>query len=150
MMRGIRLRVLSGALVVVIVAGALYIRRPRPGPLAAVESLSNSPSALSGQVPTTGRQEASARAPSAPDPAASILAKLTRQPQPSAATTSELIERLNDPTQPLKVRRQAARALGQIGSDEAIAALGRAILDSPPSIKAAIGEGLGENLHPGA
>src|SRR5262249_46288564 len=129
--QGIRFKVLLSALVIVIVAGALYIRRPRPGPSAAVESLSNSPSALSARtrVPTPGRQAASTRAPSAPDPAASTLAKLTRQP--SAGTTSELIERLNDPTQPLKVRRQAARALGQVGSDEAIAALGRAILDSP-------------------
>jgi len=47
----------------------------------------------------------------------------------------------------LKARRQAARALAKIGSENAMSALKMALRDGPPYLKAAIAEGLGESPH---
>ena len=66
------------------------------------------------------------------------------------STNAALIARLLDNTLPLQDRRQAARDLAAIGSDNAIAALKVALSDGPPYLKAAIGEGLGQSPHPEA
>ena len=66
------------------------------------------------------------------------------------STNAALIARLLDDTLPLQDRRQAARDLAAIGSDDAIAALKVALYDGPPYLKAAIGEGLGQSPHPEA
>ena len=51
---------------------------------------------------------------------------------------------MSDKSLTLQARRQAARSLGKIGTDEAMAALKTALTnDSPPYLKAAIAEGLG-------
>lgn len=76
--------------------------------------------------------------------------------QPSAAGTEPETERLisvmRDKSSTLQLRRQAARSLGKIGTDEAMAALKNALTagDTPPYVKAAIAEGLGSSSNPEA
>jgi HEAT repeat protein len=72
-------------------------------------------------------------------------------PQVSAISdpdTAKLVVELLDPSVPLKQRRERARALARLGTDQAMAALRAALQDGPPYLKAAIGEGLGESPHP--
>jgi HEAT repeat protein len=64
--------------------------------------------------------------------------------------TSALLHDLLDPNQPLSERREKARALAKLGSEQAMAALRAALQDGPPYLKAAVGEGLGESPHPNA
>ncbi len=75
---------------------------------------------------------------------------LARFPAWTNSANAPLISQLLNPALPLKNRRQAARALAQLGSDETLAALKTALLEGPPYLKAAIGEGLGESPHPEA
>jgi HEAT repeat protein len=67
-------------------------------------------------------------------------------------TTAKLIAQFYDESLPLKVRRQAARALAKLGSAAAMAALKSALAEknSPSYLKAAIAEGLGESPNPEA
>lgn len=67
-----------------------------------------------------------------------------------AAEIAPLISQLMDVSYPPRVRRQAARELARIGSDEAMAALRDALRDSPSWLKATIAERLGESPHPDA
>jgi HEAT repeat protein len=69
----------------------------------------------------------------------------TRPPQSETEPeTARLISLMSDKSLTLQIRRQAARSLGKIGTDEAMAALKTALTnDSPPYLKAAIAEGLG-------
>jgi len=65
--------------------------------------------------------------------------------------TARLTSILLDKSAPLQVRREAARSLGKIGTDEAMAVLKSALAgDIPPHAKAAIAEGLGESPNPAA
>ncbi len=68
----------------------------------------------------------------------------------SAESVSGLAALLLDPSQPLKVRRQAAWSLGKIGSAEAVAVLRQALLTAPPQLKATIAEALGHSGNPQA
>src|SRR5215204_3030722 len=69
---------------------------------------------------------------------------------PKDTSIARLIAELNDATLPLKARRQAARSLARLNSDEAIAALKIALRDGPAYLKAAVAEGLGASPHPEA
>jgi HEAT repeat protein len=65
--------------------------------------------------------------------------------------TARLVSSMLDQSLSLQVRRQAARSLGKIGTDEAMAALRAALANNnPPYLKAAIAEGLGESPNPQA
>jgi HEAT repeat protein len=66
--------------------------------------------------------------------------------------TERLISVMRDKSSTLQLRRQAARSLGKIGTDEAMAALKSALAagDTPPYVKAAIAEGLGASPNPEA
>ncbi len=82
-----------------------------------------------------------------------IVAEQIQSPLLLADTNSpeaQLVSQLLNPSLPLKTRRQAARALAKLGSDNSITALKTALRDGPPYLKAAIGEGLGESPHPEA
>jgi hypothetical protein len=66
-------------------------------------------------------------------------AQVEREPE-----TARLISVMLDKSSTLQARRQAARALDKIGTDEAMAALKNALAgDTAPYVKAAIAEGLG-------
>ena len=61
------------------------------------------------------------------------------------AETARLISQLFDKSLSLQLRRQAAKALAKLGTDEAMAALKMALNnDSPAYLKVAIAEGLGQ------
>jgi len=65
--------------------------------------------------------------------------------------TARLTSIMLDNSAPLQLRRQAAHALGKIGTDEAMAVLKSALTNSaPPYVKASIAEGLGESPNPEA
>lgn len=87
---------------------------------------------------------------SAPAVTSTIVAEqIQNQPLPAGTNSPEaqLVSQLLNPSFPLKTRRQAARALAKLGSDNSITALKTALRDGPPYLKAAIGEGLGESSH---
>jgi len=70
------------------------------------------------------------------------------KPEPA---TAKLIVELSDPAQSLKVHRQQARELARLGTEQTIGSLQSALHGGLSSyVKAAIGEGLGENSHPEA
>jgi HEAT repeat protein len=65
--------------------------------------------------------------------------------------TARLVSVMSDKTLSLQLRRQAAKSLAKIGTDAAMAALKVALTnDSPPYVKAAIAESLGESPNPEA
>jgi HEAT repeat protein len=65
--------------------------------------------------------------------------------------TARLISLMLDKSLSIQLRRDAARSLGKIGTDEAMSALKSALAnDNPPYLKAAIAEGLGESPNPEA
>lgn len=64
--------------------------------------------------------------------------------------TAKLIAQLLDGSLPATVRRQAARALTKLGSDQALAALKTILSGGPPYLQATIGEGLGGCPNPEA
>jgi HEAT repeat protein len=65
--------------------------------------------------------------------------------------TARLVSSMLNESLSLQVRRQAARSLGKLGTDEAMAALRAALANNnPPYLKAAIAEGLGESPNPQA
>jgi HEAT repeat protein len=65
--------------------------------------------------------------------------------------TERLISVMSDKSQSLQLRRQAARSLARVGTDEAMTALKAALAsDNPPYLKAAIAEALGESPNPAA
>src|ERR1051325_937916 len=65
--------------------------------------------------------------------------------EPSRSPESQLSSRLLDSALPLKARRQAARTLAKLGSEEALGALKAALKDGPPALKVAVAEVLGES-----
>jgi len=73
---------------------------------------------------------------SSPSPDASeITAERIETPLPSIDTNSpeaQLVSQLLNPSVPLKVRRQAARTLAKLGSENSITALKTALRDGPP------------------
>jgi HEAT repeat protein len=88
------------------------------------------------------------------DPTAPARQSLDLQPPLGASTIAaadsacdQLMAQLTDENVSLKTRRQAARALAKLGSDRAMAALQTALhnSNSPPHLKAAIAEGLGQS-----
>jgi len=88
-----------------------------------------------------------------PQPAA--FTRIEASPKPPSLNldpaTARLIKELSDPTRPLKARRQQAREWARLGTEHAIPSLQATLqADLPPYVKAAIGEGLGENPHPEA
>lgn len=94
--------------------------------------------------PLTGQVAAA----SVEDALASARAVLARMPADSPA--AKWITVLNDNAQPVKARRQAARALGELGSDEAVAALKLAYYHGPAAVKLIAVECLGMSNHPEA
>jgi HEAT repeat protein len=102
--------------------------------------------------------QAEGRAPTAisntastPRPAAPTRRSLQSPPPAMEPETARLISVMLDKSAKPQLRRQAARALGKIGTDEAMAALRNALADTnPPFLKAAIAEGLGESPNPQA
>jgi HEAT repeat protein len=65
--------------------------------------------------------------------------------------TARLTSMMLDKSLSLQLRRQAARSLARIGTDQAMAALKAALAnDNPPYLKAAIAEALGESPNPQA
>lgn len=63
--------------------------------------------------------------------------------------TERLVAVMLDKSLSQEKRRQAARALAKIGSEEAMASIKAALTsDTPPYVKAAIAEGLGESPNP--
>jgi HEAT repeat protein len=137
---GIRLRVLAplALLMALTLIAAVMIKshssQPAKAPVkdTAAAILSN----------TTSTQKASV---SHPKP-------LTRAPHPeSDPETERLAALLFEKTTPFQVRMQSARALAELGSEPAMAALKSALTnDLPPSLKAAIAEDLGKCPHPEA
>ena len=77
-----------------------------------------------------------------------ILDAIALAPGTTNLTTAQLLAQLLDESVSLSARRQAARALAQIESDEALAALKQILASGPPYLKAAIAEGLGQSPHP--
>lgn len=73
-------------------------------------------------------------------------------PEVADPATAKLIGQLVDESLPLMARRQAARALARLGSAAAMAALKNVLAEksSPPYLKTAIAEGLGECPNPEA
>jgi HEAT repeat protein len=67
-----------------------------------------------------------------------------------ADSISAWVAQLNDDRLPSKARRLAARQLARNGSNESVASLKRALADSSPFLKGAIGEALGESPNPQA
>jgi HEAT repeat protein len=63
---------------------------------------------------------------------------------------SSLMAILLDPSQTLKLRRQAAWQLAKVDSAEALAALRQALPGASPQLRATIAEALGGSGHPGA
>jgi HEAT repeat protein len=65
--------------------------------------------------------------------------------------TERLISVMSDKSLSVQLRRQAARSLARVGTEEAMAALKAALADNnPPYLKAAIAESLGESPSPAA
>jgi HEAT repeat protein len=86
--------------------------------------------------------------PQKTSPAHSLVRAVQSDSEPE---TARLISVMLDKSLALEVRRQAARSLGKIGTDEAMAALKTALTNgSPPYLKAAIAEGLGASPNPEA
>ena len=108
---------------------------------------SSTESQLADSIPSANKPENEISQPSsppereAPKPASRIN---------SDPVTAKLIAGLLDPALSLKERRQRARDLARLGSEQAIGALRAVLQDGAPLVKAAIGEGLGESTHPEA
>lgn len=72
------------------------------------------------------------------------------EPSPAQAASDakqkvkDLVSALNDTSKPIKDRKQAMKALAQIASAEALAALKTALQSGPDDLRAAIAESLGE------
>src|SRR5207248_2865411 len=62
---------------------------------------------------------------------------ISKNPRAEEEEIGQLKAKLLSASLPLKDRRQAARSLARIGSDEAISALKLALSDGPPHLKAA-------------
>ena len=73
----------------------------------------------------------------------SVLAQGKFSSAVSRNEPSALIATLLDPSQPLKLRRQAAWQLATIATADALAALRQSLLNAPPQLKAAVAEALG-------
>jgi HEAT repeat protein len=135
----IRLKVLGpiGLLLVLIIVGIILTRAHSPTP----------PTARS----VEGSTNTIASNTSQPSLHAVALAKNRSSPPETEPETARLISVMSDPSAAQPLRRQAARALAKIGTDEALAALKAALSgDAPPYVKAAIAEGLGESPNPDA
>jgi HEAT repeat protein len=76
----------------------------------------------------------------------------SRPSQPGAEPETErLISVMSDKSLSVQLRRQAARSLARVGTEEAMAALKAALAgNNPPYLKAAIAESLGESPNPAA
>lgn len=74
------------------------------------------------------------------------------KPSVTEPETERLAGLMLDKSLPQAQRRQAAKALARIGTDEAMASIKAALTlsDTPPYVKAAIAEGLGESPNPDA
>jgi len=68
----------------------------------------------------------------------------------SGLQPNKFLAELLDSSTPLKARREKARAVARLGTDEAMATLRGALEQGPSYLKAAIGEALGESAHPDA
>lgn len=85
------------------------------------------------------------------DPSAAPFHFQTPPPPPADLDAARLISLMSDKSSSLQIRRQAARSLAKLGTDEAMIALRTALTnDSPPYLKAAIAEGLGQCPNPEA
>ena len=148
---------------VVAVVGLLFWDRhkvtPLPGPPATVRD-SDGPGAVS-FAPPSGKRLRPQRGFSAGiegepknAPEEKIASLLRQAMQGSGQKTNlsrgEWIALLKDGTQSVKVRRQAAQALAQDRSDEAMSALKEALGSAPSGVRSAIAESLGASSHPEA
>ena len=134
---GVRMKVLGPiALLAVVILIALLFEHSRSRP------------------PAKSPEEAAGVSNTAPRPPRNIAAirSSLRSSQPEMEPeTARLISIMLDKSAPQLLRRQAARSLGKIGTDEAMAALKSALTnDNPPFVKAAIAEGLGKSPNPEA
>ena len=121
----------------IVLLAAVVARRSQPPPPA--PAVSNEASA---GTPVSN-------AASAPRHIAPSLQSRLTSPAPDEPATARLISIMLDSSAPLNARRQAARSLAKIGSEEAMAALKSALTsDTPPYVKAAIAEGLGQCPNP--
>ena len=100
------------------------------------------------QAPTDGSTAAiHSNLPSEPSPNPGTTRPALRStPHEMEPETARLTSIMFDKSASLQVRRQAARSLAKIGTDEAMAVLKSALAgDNPPYLKAAIAEGLGQS-----
>lgn len=82
--------------------------------------------------------------------ASAIAGALRRGTDSGNRSGAEWIRILQDPSQSLQLRRQAARALAVEGSDAAFTALSQTLLTNPPGLRPAIAEALGRFPRPEA
>jgi HEAT repeat protein len=130
--------ILVVALLLAVIGIGLVFSRSRAHPAAQPPIETASPTAVSTR--------------SSPTPGSVTAHQSQQSAQPSAEPETErLISTMSDKSVSLQLRRQAARALARIGTDEALAALKAALAAAnPPYLKAAIAEGLGESPNPAA
>ncbi|HXS67815.1 MAG TPA: HEAT repeat domain-containing protein [Candidatus Polarisedimenticolia bacterium] len=102
--------------------------------------------------PPTAQHTDSSNAPAPSNSATAstpIIHSQSYAPVPAQGTepeTERLTSMMLDKALSLQMRRQAARSLAKLGTDEAMASLKAALTtDTPPYVKAAIAEGLGGN-----
>jgi HEAT repeat protein len=126
-------------LLVAIGIGAIFFRsRPRPRPSSQQPLEAPSTSAVSFASPLTPG--------TAPAHSTSKFSSPAAEPE-----TERLISVMSDKSASLQLRRDAARSLARIGTDNAMSALKAALAaNNPPYLKAAIAEGLGESPSPEA
>jgi len=137
---GLRIKVLGPiAVLTALILVALLLKLSHPQP-AAQTSVDGSAAAINSNIPLEPPRY------TAPKHEAPHTSQSEMEPE-----TARLTSIMLDKSASLQVRRQAARSLGKIGTDEAMDALKSALGgDVPPHVKAAIAEGLGESPNPAA
>jgi HEAT repeat protein len=139
---GIRLRVLwpIAALMAVVLIAAILAKSHSGNP---PKSPAQATVAVTASNVTATPRETSARPPRIPH---------VSQPQSmTEPETDRLAALLLDKNAPLQVRRQSARSLAHIGTEQALATLKSGLIsDLPPYVKAAIAESLGQVSSPEA
>jgi hypothetical protein len=136
---GIRMKVLGPvALLVGLIVSAFVFTRSR----------SPSPDKPAGK--ETAIAADSSTAPESPHKTVPAHPSIRSVPAPVEPETERLISLMLDKSAPSQLRRQAARSLAKVGSEEAMSALKSALAsnDTPPFIKVAIAEGLGQSPNP--
>ena len=139
---GIRLKVLAPlALLMVLILIAAIVAKSRSAGRANSSTQPTATSIHSNTIVHSGETPARVYRPArtTPPPAVAV----------PPSETDRLIALLMDSNTPLQVRRQSARSLAGIGTEQAVAALKAGLTnDLPPHVKAGIAESLGQSSSP--